>query len=72
MIPMEKTYMQRIRYQVVIEGEYSVGEMWEEDLYQTLEEARDNVIEYMYENFSELINNPSFKLKLIDLRTEEE
>lgn len=69
---MEKTYTQRIRYQVVIEGEYSVGEMWEEDLYQTPEEARDNVIEYMYENFSELINNSSFKLKLIDLRTEEE
>ena len=30
---MEKTYTQRIRYQVVIEGEYSVGETWEEDRY---------------------------------------
>jgi hypothetical protein len=69
---MEKTFMQRIHYRVVIEGEYSTGNMWEEELYQTPEEARDNVIEYMYENFSELINNPSFKLELIDLRTEEE
>jgi hypothetical protein len=69
---MEKTYMQRIRYRVVIEGEYSVYDVREEDLYQTPEEAHDNVIEYMYENFSELIHNPSFKLELTDLHTEEE
>lgn len=69
---MEKTYTQRIRYRVVIEGEYSVNEMLEEDLYQTPEEARDNVVEYMYENFSELIHNPSFRLELIDLHTAEE
>lgn len=69
---MEKTYTQKIRYRVVIEGEYSVYDVLEEDLYQTPEEAHDNVIEYMYENFSELIHNPNFKLELIDLHTAEE
>lgn len=69
---MEKTYTQRIRYRVVIEGDYIVDEMCKEDLYQTPEEAHDLVIEHMYENFSELIHNPSFKLELTDLRTEEE
>ena len=69
---MEKTYTQKVRYRVVIEGVYSVYDVPEEDLYQTPEEAYDNVIEYMYEDFSELIRNPSFKLELIDLHTVEE
>lgn len=69
---MEKTFTQRIRYRVVIEGEYSIGNMWGEELFRTPEEARDIVVEHMYENFSELIHNPNFKLELTDLRTEEE
>lgn len=69
---MEKTYLQKIHYRVVIEGDYSVCNMWDEDLYQAPEEARDNVLEHLYENFSEILNSPKFKIELSDLRTEEE
>jgi hypothetical protein len=69
---MEKTYQQKIHYRVVIEGDYSVGNMWDEDLYQAPEEAHDNVLEYLYENFTEILNSPKFKIELSDLRTKEE
>ena len=69
---MEKTYRQKIHYRVVIEGDYSVCDMWDEDLYQAPEEAHDNVIEYLHENFAEILNSPKFKIELSNLRTEEE
>ena len=69
---MEKTYRQKIHYRVVIEGDYSVCNMWDEDLYQAPEEAHDNVLEYLSENFAEILNSPKFKIELSDLRTEEE
>lgn len=69
---MEKTYEQKIHYRVVIEGDYTVGNMWEEDLYQAPDETHDQVIEHLYENFSEILNDPKFKIELSDLRTEEE
>lgn len=72
MISMEKTYRQKIHYRVVIEGDYSVCDMWDEDLYQAPEEAHDNVLEHLSENFAEILNSPKFKIELSDLRTEEE
>lgn len=69
---MEKTYRQKIHYRVVIEGDYSVCDMWDEDLYQAPEEAQDNVLEHLSENFAEILNSPKFKIELSDLRTEEE
>lgn len=69
---MEKTYQQKIHYRVVIEGDYSVCNMWDEDLYQAPEEAHDNVLEHLYENFGEILNSPRFRIELSDLRTEEE
>ena len=69
---MEKTYEQRIHYRVAIEGDYTVCNMWEEDLYQAPDEAHDQVIEHLYENFSEILNDPKFKIELSNLRTEEE
>lgn len=72
MISMEKTYRQKIHYRVVIEGDYSVCDMWDEDLYQAPEEAHDNVLEHLSETFAEILNSPKFKIELSDLRTEEE
>ena len=69
---MEKTYTQRIHYQIVIEGEYSVGNKWDEELYQTPEEAHENVLEYVQDSFNEIVNSSDFKIKLTNLRTEEE
>ena len=69
---MEKTYQQKVHYRVVVEGDYSVCDMWEEDLYQTPEEAHDNVLEHLHKNFAEILNSPKCKIKLNDLRTKEE
>ena len=69
---MKKTYQQEIHYRVVIEGDYSVCGMWEEDLYQTPEEAHDNVLEHLHKNFGEILNSPKCKIELSDLWTKEE
>ena len=69
---MEKTYTQRIRYQVVIEGEYSCGNMLEEELCDTPEEFRWGFKEWLYECFTDVINSPKCKIELSGLRTEEE
>lgn len=69
---MEKTYEQKVHYRIVIEGDYTVGDNWEEDLYNDPEEAHDSIIDWLYENFSEVIYSPKFQMKLSDLRIKEE
>lgn len=69
---MEKSYEQKVHYQLVIEGDYSCGGMWTEELVLHPEEFHDCVLEHLYENFTELMNSPNFALKLSDLRTKEE
>ena len=44
---MEKTYTQSVHYKIVIEGDYSCSNLWEEDLYEDAEEAHDNVWEHV-------------------------
>ena len=44
---MEKTYTQSVHYKITIEGDYSCGNLWEEDLYEDAEEAHDNVWEHV-------------------------
>lgn len=68
----EKTYQQTVHYQVVIEGDFSCGNMWEEDLYETPEEFRWGFREWFYESLTEIMNSPNCKIELSNLRTEEE
>ena len=44
---MERTYTQSVHYKIVIEGDYSCANLWEEDLYEDAEEAHDNVWEHV-------------------------
>ena len=69
---MEKSYTQKIHYQMVIEGDWSCCDMWEEDLYQNAEDAHDSVMEYVCENIAELFHSGKIRFELTDLRTVEE
>jgi hypothetical protein len=67
-----KTYEQKIHYRVVIEGDFSCGNMLEEELSDTPEEYRWDFKEWLYESFTDVMNGPNCKIELSDLRTEEE
>ena len=38
---MKKTYTQKVHYRIVIEGDYSIGNLYEEELFNTAEETHD-------------------------------
>jgi hypothetical protein len=57
---------------VVIEGDFSCGNMLEEELSDTPEEFRWGFKEWLYESFTDVMNGPNCKIELSDLRTEEE
>lgn len=67
-----KTYEQTIHFRVVIEGDFSVGNMWDEELSETPEEFRWGFKEWLYESFTDVMNSPNCKIELSDLRTREE
>lgn len=67
---MEKTYTQKIHFKIVIEGDYSCGNLWEEELYKNIEEAYDTVWEYVSENIANYY--PKANIKLTNLETVEE
>lgn len=67
---MEKTYTQKIHFKLVIEADYSCGNLWEEDLYKNVEDARDAVLEYVTENIMDYY--PKVNIKLTNLETIEE
>ena len=64
---MEKTYTQKVHYKIIIEGDYSCGNLWEEDLYQEASEAYDNVLEYIANNITDHFHNVNITLD--NLRT---
>ena len=65
-----KTYTQKVHYRFVVEGDYSVADLWEEDLYQNPEDAHDNICDYLMDNPFETLARG--ELTLTNLRTEEE
>ena len=69
---MEKSYTQKVHYCITLEGDWSCGDMWEEDLYKNAEDAHDSVLDYICENFADLIYENRFRFELTDLRTVEE
>ena len=66
---MEKTYTQKVHYRIVLEGDYSVCNLLEEELHDNAEEMHDIVWEYVAEN---IIDYYPPKITLGNLRTEEE
>lgn len=69
---MAKTYEQKVHYRIVIEGDYSVTDSWKEDLYDAPEDAYDRIVDWLYDDFGEVVHNSNFQVELSDLRTREE
>lgn len=67
---MEKTYTQKVHFKIIIEGDYSCGNMWEEDLYQNAEEFHDTVLDYVGDNIIDYFHKVN--ITLTDLETIEE
>ena len=67
---MEKTYTQSVHYKITIEGDYSCGNLWEEDLYEDAEEAHDNVWEHIASNIIDYYHTADIELS--NLKTTEE
>lgn len=59
---MEKTYTQKVHFKIVIEGDYSCGNLWEEDLCQDANEFHDCVLEYVSDNIIDYFHNVNIKL----------
>jgi hypothetical protein len=66
---MEKTYCQKVRYKIVIEGEYSCHNL-KEELWENAEEAHDCVLDKLGSDIYGLFR--AAKIELTDLRTEED
>lgn len=69
---MAKTYEQKVHYRIVIEGDYTVADNWKEDLYDVPEDAYDRIIDWLYDDFEEVVHNSKFQVELSDLRIREE
>ena len=66
---MKKTYTQKVHYRIVIEGDYSIGNLYEEELFNTAEETHDLVWDYVVKNICDYYPP---KITLDNLRTKEE
>ena len=67
---MEKTYTQSVHYKITLKGDYSCGDLWEEDINEDVEEAHDNVWEYVASNIIDYYHTADIELS--DLKTMEE
>ena len=67
---MEKTYTQKVHFKIVIEGDYSCGNLYEEELYQEANEVHDNVLEHVSYNIMDYFHKANITLD--NLRTIEE
>ena len=67
---MEKTYTQKVHFKIVIEGDYSCGNLWEEELYKNAEDAHDTVLEHVSYNIMDYFYKANITLD--NLRTIEE
>ena len=66
---MEKTYTQKVHYRIVIEGDYSIGNLYKEELFNNAEETHDVVWDYVTENIYDYYPR---RITLDNLRTMEE
>ena len=69
---MEKTYTQKVKFRLVIEGEYSCCNMWEEELWEGPEQVHDSLLEYVGDNIIDYLNDNNYKLEISGIQTEED
>jgi hypothetical protein len=67
---MEKTYTQEVHFKIVIEGNYSCCNLWEEELHEKAEDFNDCVLEHVEDNIINYFHNAN--IKLTNLETIEE
>lgn len=67
---MEKTYTQKVHFKIVIEGDYTCCNMWDEDLCQEADELHDTVLNYVGDNIEDYFHKVN--IVLTDLETIEE
>lgn len=67
---MKKTYTQKVHYRIVIEGDYSISNLYEEELFNTAEETHNLIWGHVSNHICDYY--PSIIMTLDNLRTEEE
>ena len=67
---MEKTYTQKVHYRIVIEGDYSINNLYEEELFNTTEEIHNLIWGHVSNHICDYY--PQMIMTLDNLRTEEE
>ena len=65
---MAKTYTQKVHFRIVIEGDYSMSNLLEEELCESAEETKELLWDYVADNICEC----SPIITVDNLRTEEE
>lgn len=50
---MAKTYTQKVHFRIVIEGDYSMGNLLEEELCESAEETKELLWDYVADNICE-------------------
>lgn len=65
---MRKTYTQTVHFKIVIEGDYSCCNLWDEELSKDAKDFYDAVLDYVDDNIVDYFHN----IVLADLRTIEE
>ena len=68
---MEKTYTQKVHFKIVIEGNYSCGNMYEEDLFENTEDAYDAVWNHVDDNIKDYYYGTDIELTNLETIEEE-
>lgn len=67
---MEKTYTQKVRFKLIIEGDYSCRNLYDEELLQNADDFHDTVLNYIGDNIIDYFHNAN--IELTNLETIEE
>lgn len=54
---MQKTYTQSVHFKITIEGDFSCGNSWEEELCQSADEFHDIVLDHVGDNIVHYFSN---------------
>ena len=54
---MEKTFTEKVHYRIVIEGDYSCCNKYEEELHEEPDDLHDIVLNYVTDNIADFMPN---------------
>ena len=67
---MEKTYTQKVHFKIIIEGDYSCCNLWEEELLEDANDFHDFALDCVGDNIVEYFRHAN--IILTDLETNED